>query len=356
MEVLIPSLTDRRSDQDKMQRSKQALKQHMEPALAMLMRWLAGSYAGFALLPQQLRAHAESVATSGDWTVGRSGRSCTAWRTAPRAPAAALPGALPPGRLQLHCPRRPAAHCPRPPAAHCPQGACSYTAPGRLQRTAPRAPAAALPQGACSALPQAACSALPQRSPISPPSSPCPDDADAICRGIYPWETSVAASGASAATPAPGSATAEQLITRLRTHVNELNRATEELDLLAAERQRCLAYLERRQMDIQAALHRVCQRGGTLRSGNANVAQLAGALPPVRPPLTRSACGRLNTVMGWRCCCVTTCSGRQRNWRRPAHHLTMAGTAAAAWMSMTRPGRRIGCCESNVIAGQTILC
>ena len=219
MEVLIPSLTDRRSDQDKMRRSKQALKQRMEPALAMLMRWLAGSYAGFALLPQQLRAHAESVATSGDWTVGRSGRSCTAWRTAPRAPAAALP------------------------------------------------------QGACSALPQAACSALPQRSPISPPSSPCPDDADAICRGIYPWETSVAASGASAATPAPGSATAEQLITRLRTHVNELNRATEELDLLAAERQRCLAYLERRQMDIQAALHRVCQRGGTLRSGNANVAQ-----------------------------------------------------------------------------------
>ena len=135
MEVLIPSLTGRRSDQDKMRRSKQALKQRMEPALSMLMRWLAGSYAGFALLPQQLRAHAESVATSGDWTVGRSGRSCTAWRTAPRPPAAHCPqgacSALPPGRLQRTAPgrlqrtapRAPAAHCPRAPAAHCPNAA-----------------------------------------------------------------------------------------------------------------------------------------------------------------------------------------------------------------------------------------
>ena len=174
MEVLIPSLTDRRSDQDKMRRSKQALKQRMEPALAMLMRWLAGSYAGFALLPQQLRAHAESVATSGDWTVGRSGRSCTAWRTAPRAPAAALPQAACSALPQAACSALPQAACSALPPGrlqlHCPQGACSCTAPGGLQRTAPRAPAAALPQ----------------RSPISPPSSPCPDDADAICRGIYP--------------------------------------------------------------------------------------------------------------------------------------------------------------------------
>ena len=127
MEVLIPSLTDRRSDQDKMRRSKQALKQRMEPALAMLMRWLAGSYAGFALLPQQLRAHAESVATSGDWTVGRSGRSCTAWRTAS-------------GRLQRTAPRPPAAHCPQAACSALPPGRLQRTAPGRLQRTAPTQP------------------------------------------------------------------------------------------------------------------------------------------------------------------------------------------------------------------------
>ncbi|PSC68954.1 hypothetical protein C2E20_7492 [Micractinium conductrix] len=81
---------------------------------------------------------------------------------------------------------------------------------------------------------------------------------DAICSGTYPWESNASATSISSQAM-PGTDTAEQLITRLRTHTCELHRATEELELLKAERTRCLAYLERQHAAIDAALQQEVQ-------------------------------------------------------------------------------------------------
>ncbi|PSC76086.1 serine threonine [Micractinium conductrix] len=89
---------------------------------------------------------------------------------------------------------------------------------------------------------------------------------DAICSGAYPWESNASATSISSQAM-PGTDTAEQLITRLRTHTCELHRATEELELLKAERTRCLAYLERQHAAIDAALQQVSQRTGALQRG-----------------------------------------------------------------------------------------
>lgn len=56
-------------------------------------------------------------------------------------------------------------------------------------------------------------------------------------------------------------------------HVSQVQRAQEELDILAAERERCLAYLERRQAEIEAALDRCGARSAALRSSSIEVPQ-----------------------------------------------------------------------------------
>lgn len=80
----------------------------------------------------------------------------------------------------------------------------------------------------------------------------------------------------------PTAATREQLITRLRTHTNEVQRAVEELQLLIAERECCCAFLLRRQEAIDAALHECQQRADALRSRSVEVPQCSsfGAQQP----------------------------------------------------------------------------
>lgn len=92
--------------------------------------------------------------------------------------------------------------------------------------------------------------------------------ADGVCRGVYPWEgcTAPAAIGANPAAP---SLSAEQLLTQLQRRSNELQRATEELQLLAAERARCLQYLTDQHAKIDAALQRIGERRAALLSGPA---------------------------------------------------------------------------------------
>lgn len=98
-------------------------------------------------------------------------------------------------------------------------------------------------------------------------SLPPPWLAAAICRGAYPWEAS-APSAEPAAAAGVAAATREQLVTRLRTHANEVQRAQEELDLLTEERQRCLGYLQLRQAQTSAALVQCQERSAALRDGS----------------------------------------------------------------------------------------
>jgi hypothetical protein len=65
----------------------------------------------------------------------------------------------------------------------------------------------------------------------------------------------------------PAVATREELVTQLRTHANEVARATEELQLLARERQRCLAFLQQQHDAIAAALEGVERRAAALQAG-----------------------------------------------------------------------------------------
>lgn len=91
---------------------------------------------------------------------------------------------------------------------------------------------------------------------------PC---ADAICRGAYPWDSTATCSNSVACSSAmPGIPTVDQLITRLRLHTGELYRSSEELQLLAAERERCLAYLQARHEAINAARGHVAHRKAAL--------------------------------------------------------------------------------------------
>ena len=63
-------LTGRPGEQAKTRRSKQALKQRMQPDLNCLLRWLGGGYAGFHLLPATLQQRAAAAANADDWTAG----------------------------------------------------------------------------------------------------------------------------------------------------------------------------------------------------------------------------------------------------------------------------------------------
>ena len=69
-EELIPRLTGRPGEQAKLRRAKQVLKQRMAPEVGRLVRWLAGGYAGFDLLPTRLQAHAASVGDAHVWSTG----------------------------------------------------------------------------------------------------------------------------------------------------------------------------------------------------------------------------------------------------------------------------------------------
>ena len=91
--------------------------------------------------------------------------------------------------------------------------------------------------------------------------------ADVVCRGVYPWD----GPGAASVSPATIATTREQLITQLRTHSNEVLRATEELSLLEDERKRCLASLGQRQAAIRLAIEGTQQRLASLQQVNGNV-------------------------------------------------------------------------------------
>ena len=70
MEQLMQQLTGRPGEQAKTRRSKQALKQRMQPDLNCLLRWLGGGYAGFHLLPTAVQQRAVAAANADDWTAG----------------------------------------------------------------------------------------------------------------------------------------------------------------------------------------------------------------------------------------------------------------------------------------------
>lgn len=106
--------------------------------------------------------------------------------------------------------------------------------------------------------------AEPTSAPTHPPFIPVV--ADIICSGVYPWESSSSGTPV-ASSMLPAVATREELVTQLRTHTNEVARATEELQLLARERQRCLAFLQQQSAAIAAALDGVQRRAAALQSG-----------------------------------------------------------------------------------------
>jgi hypothetical protein len=85
--------------------------------------------------------------------------------------------------------------------------------------------------------------------------------ADVICRGVYPWEHS-------SVPPTAAGPTSHELITKLRTHCNELQRAKEELELQAQERDRCVAYYQSRRDAISEAVQRTKLRRDALEAGD----------------------------------------------------------------------------------------
>lgn len=91
---------------------------------------------------------------------------------------------------------------------------------------------------------------------------------DVICRGTYPWELDGNSSAGGGGPPLGGGPSREQLITQLRMHTCEVERANEELELLAKERARCLAFLELQETAIQAAVERTLARQAALAAGH----------------------------------------------------------------------------------------
>ncbi|PSC67479.1 xylose [Micractinium conductrix] len=79
MEQLMQQLTGRPGEQAKTRRSKQALKQRMQPDLNCLLRWLGGGYAGFHLLPATLQQRAAAAANADDWTADVICRGVYPW-------------------------------------------------------------------------------------------------------------------------------------------------------------------------------------------------------------------------------------------------------------------------------------
>lgn len=71
-----------------------------------------------------------------------------------------------------------------------------------------------------------------------------------------------------APTAAGGSLTAEQLLTQLQRRSDELQRATEELKMLADEQARCLHYLQEQQAKIGAAVQHISERRAALMTGS----------------------------------------------------------------------------------------
>ena len=66
-------------------------------------------------------------------------------------------------------------------------------------------------------------------------------------------------------------ATLEQLVTRLHASTHEMLRAQEELDLLAAERQRCVRYLAQQEAAINTALQCTAERQAAVESASSVV-------------------------------------------------------------------------------------
>lgn len=72
IEQLIPRLTARPGEQSRLRTAKQTLKlTKLAPELSSLMRWLAGGYVGFNLLPQSLQQFAPTMCDANGWSVGR---------------------------------------------------------------------------------------------------------------------------------------------------------------------------------------------------------------------------------------------------------------------------------------------
>ena len=81
--------------------------------------------------------------------------------------------------------------------------------------------------------------------------------ADMICQGKYPWAQSA---GGGEAAAGGMRATRDQLITQLRMHTSEMERAKEELRRVEDERGRCLSYWARERAALAAALQRTRAR------------------------------------------------------------------------------------------------
>ena len=98
----------------------------------------------------------------------------------------------------------------------------------------------------------------------------CTTRADMISKGNYPWAQSAGRSDAAAG---GGSRTHAQLVTQLRMHVSEMERATEEKTRLEEERDRCLAYLTHQAGAVAAAVERA-------RARQAALVERASDVPP----------------------------------------------------------------------------
>ena len=76
LDELMVSLAGRPSDQARTRRSKERLKQRMQPELNSLLRWLAGGYAGFELLPAAMQDGAGAASHAEEWSVGATSSRC----------------------------------------------------------------------------------------------------------------------------------------------------------------------------------------------------------------------------------------------------------------------------------------
>ena len=165
----------------------------------------------------------------------------------------------------------------------------------------------------------------------------CTTRADMISKGNYPWAQSAGRSDAAAG---GGSRTHAQLVTQLRMHVSEMERATEEKTRLEEERDRCLAYLTHQAGAVAAAVERA-------RARQAALVERASDVPPCasqgrassrrtqaitcKKPCTTTACCCCSRIARTRpacsclqllaaacsAVCVRDCVRQQRRWQRP---------------------------------------
>ena len=70
IEQLMPQLSSRRSELDKLRRAKVQLLEKMRPDLDHLMRWRAGGYVGFDVLPEDVQRMATALTAANGWNTG----------------------------------------------------------------------------------------------------------------------------------------------------------------------------------------------------------------------------------------------------------------------------------------------